>query len=287
MPTVRRTPTNTRIQSVSKGRSKRLTVIVYGEPSAGKTVLAGTSPGRVLIVRPPTDNTDSIFDESVKEWIVESWSDMDDVLLYLRHDGATLFEWIWLDSISLMQDQTLDDIWEMTIREKPARARWGLDKAEYGINMMRLARWVRHMKGSPGTWNFGITAHPQMLSVAEHDEAEDKLMPWIQGKNMSPRICGYANVVAYLEVRTGGTRRLHVDATDKFYAKSYQPVRDGIAPGKPRFIDNPTMPKLLSLIGGKNAVTGSVRSPRRGVRSDSGRQRQSTASESRARRTHT
>jgi AAA domain len=253
------------IRNVSKGRSTKLSVMQYGEPGIGKTVLVGTSGklGKTLIIRPPVDHTDSIEDTSnVDEWVVNDWTAMDDVLLYVRTDGWEKYEWIWLDSLTLWSDQGIDDIWEQLIDDKPHRARWGLDKGEYWLNMQRIQRWVRHMVGTPG-FHFGMTAHVDKAPVSENEEdTEEKLMPAIQGKNMPSKMCGYMNVVGYYHWESLGrsktpTRVLSLDSTPDYYAKDQFSSTEG---GR---IVNPTMPKLVEAIvakhGSKNGKPPSSR----------------------------
>lgn len=257
------------IQSVSAGRSKKLSICVYGDPGIGKTVLAGSCaelPGKngdnakVCIIRPPVDHTDSIEDHNVDELVVSGWSEMDDALLYARNDGADKYDWFWLDSLSLWQDQGLDDIWEQVINEKPHRKRYGLDKQEYGINMLRIGQWIRHMVGCPH-WNFGVTCHPRITESTEDEEdPQEKLMPWVQGKMMAPKVCGYMNIVGYLhwnKIRSHQVRVLDTVGTDKFYAKyavtKHNPLNNG------RLL-NPTIPKLVEAIAESKGSSKSAQS---------------------------
>lgn len=210
------------------GRSQHVRLCVHSDPGAGKSRLAGTSPGKVLLLRPPFEYVDSIIAtgaSTAEEWIINDWDEMNEALDYLRHDGAE-WDWVWLDSISLWQDAGLDDIWETVIAEKPARARYGLDRQEYNINMTRLARWVRHIVG-PDLFHFGVTAHSEPLASPDKDEDGDpivKLMPWVQGKQMANKICGYMNLVTFLEVQRDEqdklVRILHTTSTDVWYGKN-------------------------------------------------------------------
>ena len=112
MPPARRAPRRTAppaahrqatpIQSLGNQESRKVSMLIYSEPGLGKTRnFVGDSGklGRTLIIRPPVDHTDSIRDTSnVDEWVVRTWSDMDDALIYCRTEGAVKYDWVWLDS---------------------------------------------------------------------------------------------------------------------------------------------------------------------------------------------
>lgn len=229
-------------------RSKHARVCIYGDPGVGKTRLIGTSPGRVLLISPPTDHADSLLPgdkERVERRTVADWDGMWNTLDYLRHEGDN-WDWVWLDSVSLMQDHLLDDIWETVVREKPHRARYGLDQGEYGINMFRIGQWMRHIVG-PDSFNFGFTAHAIQLLPSDDPEADRKLMPWVQGKMMSPKLCGYMNQVLFMEVaKIGGKddrRVLRTHASERYYAKDQFDMDQ-----KSHRVVDPTMDKVVGLI---------------------------------------
>lgn len=248
------------IQKVS--RSKKINMLLYSDPGVGKTRLVGTTPGRTLILRPPVDHTDSIRNPgpNVEEWVLRDWHEAWEALDYARQNASEDYDWVWLDSGSLFQDIGLDDIWETVILEKPARRRYGLDKQEYGINMFRFGQWVRHMVGA-ATVNFGMTAHVMQLPSSMDPDADDKLMPFIAGKTsgapggMSIKMCGYMNVVAFLDIKSNGDRVLCTQANERYYAKDQF---DAVPKGR---LLNPTMPKLLKLV---EAARGPGDKPARG-----------------------
>lgn len=250
------------------GRSRHVRICVHSDPGAGKSRFAGTSEGKVLILRPPFEHVDSILvaGDQAEEWVINDWDEMNECLDYLRHDGNE-WDWVWLDSISLWQDAGLDDIWETVIAEKPARARYGLDRQEYNINMTRLARWVRHVVG-PDLFNFGVTAHSEPLASPDKDEDGDpivKLMPWVQGKQMPNKICGYMNLVTFLEVQRDDdeklVRILHTTSTDVWYGKNqFDKGGDDWA------IKGPTMPELMKRIEASRVKTKRVVTKSRSAR---------------------
>lgn len=210
----------------------------------GKTRLLGTARN-TLIIRPPIEHTTAILHpENVEEIVVHGWNDMNEAGEYLRHKGGK-HNWVWLDSASLFQDTGLDEIWADVIAAKPHRAQYGLDKGEYGVNMTRLGRWIREAV-TVDEFNFGFTAHPFFGVTIE---GEPLLMPYIQGKNMPEKLCGYMNMVLYYEIAEMKVGKEKVDkrvlrsrATSHYYAKDqFDAFKNG------RMID-PTMPKIMDAI---------------------------------------
>lgn len=234
---------------------------------AGKTIYVGSGGRKTLILRPPTDHTDSIIafyppDQRPREKVIRDWSEMNDAGEYLRLHGHE-WDWVWLDSISLWQDTGLDDIWQAVIERRPDRnsLTQGKDKGEYGRNMDRLAEWVRNVV-SMDTFNFGITAFP--TTRLDSPSGERKLMPWVQGSMMSEKICGYMTQVGYMEVkRSPSTKRVYRQISfaehEDYYAKDqYNAFPKGV------FID-PTVPKLLEAVAAARGETQQSK-PARGGR---------------------
>lgn len=176
---------------------------------------------------------------------------MDEVYEHLRHEGKQ-WDWVWFDSISGYQDIGLDDIWDTIITEKPHRRRYGMDKGDYWINMQRVGRKTRELVtlSNSGAFNFGVTAWIADLEMSEDEEKPRKLMPFVQGKNMASKTCGYMNIVGFGESTERGTRVLRFMETERYYAKTVFDDRSGpgsFAANKYRLL-NPTMPRIIDMI---------------------------------------
>jgi hypothetical protein len=242
--------------------SRFVKIFLYGEPGVGKTRFVGSSGEGTLILRPPTDHTDSIIGAPVEEWVIHDWTEMNEALEYLRLEGKK-HSWVWLDSISLWQEIGLDDIWQAEVQRKPSRKEYGRDKGEYGRNMERLAEWVRHVVGADA-FNFGITAH---VFEGETLDGELKYMPYVQGKNMSQKIQGYMNIVAYLEKKRNDQGKvtrtvLHTDESENWVAKDQF---NALAGQKGRII-RPTVPELMKFVDAARAKAQPASRPRRSRR---------------------
>jgi hypothetical protein len=129
-----------------------------------------------------------------------------------------------MDSISLLQDVGLDDVYEGVLDSKgkvgtEARAyreRFGPDQGEYRVNMWRLGQWVRRAV-SAAEFDLIITAHS--FYYEPKGSTSTYIAPWIQGKSMPEKICGMMNIVGYGKVEEiqsrGGTKPARVVYWDK------------------------------------------------------------------------
>lgn len=237
------------IQSVSA--SAKTNLLLWGDPGCGKTTFIGTEPN-TLIIRPPQDHTDAIEDPRVQEWVISTWSEMEEAFEYARHEAPGKHAWIWLDSISLWQDVGVDDIWDQVVAEKPHRAKYGRDKGEYGRNMERLAAWCRAMVALPG-FNFGITAHP---FTTDTPAGEMIFAPYVQGRNMPFKIAGMMNLVGLMRVQEKGRRVVDFNPTEDYIAHN----KLGLFKPSGRLVD-PTMPKLMAEIDAARARRSAAKRP--------------------------
>lgn len=244
----------------------KIRLLVYAHPGRGKTVLAATSAelGKTLLIRSPVDHIPKMaLATGCEQALVHDWDEMWELLEFLRHEPDA-YEWVWLDSISLWQDVGLDDVFQAAIERNEHRRKYGPDKGEYGINMGRLSEWVRFVVGA-NSFHFGITAHPATMVDPVNDGLI--LMPWVQGKQMAEKMCGYMNMVCYMEVRLRKDqtryRVLHSQATEDYYAKDQFDAFEG---GK---LVNPTMTKVVE------AITASTPKPRVRRRTATSRRRAS------------
>lgn len=244
--------------------SRHIRFGLYGDSGIGKTRFVGTyQDGPLLLLRSPVDHIDSILTagmgSNITERVLRDWSDSNDTLEELRATGDR-WDWVWLDSASLVQDVMMDDIWGVVLKERPDRYRYGLDKQEHGINQLRLGSWMRHVVGAD-LFNFGWTAHAQDLPSPDLDEEGDpieKLMPYVHGARggLAQKFCGYSNLICYMRKDKKGNRILHTESNPVYYAKNqYDPD------GKDWALVAPTMPKLLAKI--KRPSSGSSLKKRR------------------------
>lgn len=243
-------------------------MLLFGFPGVGKTPLIGSSEVKTLIVRPPTDHTTSIRSpHNVQELVVPDWAGMYEAKRYAQQEGWKEFEWVWLDSLSVFQDFGLRDCLQDAVIRKPSRSvkkggetipELGADKGEYGTNMDRITAWIQDMCGfaAEGKFNFGIVCHPEEWFNPVTDETV--LAPWIRGKGMIMKICGYMNIIAYLQEvqRDGKDPQLQLlTNAPGFYGKDQYGAFPKLKSGR-RGIIAPTMAKVNDAIAAARVGSG-------------------------------
>ena len=253
------------IEEVGAGDWIRL--CLYSYPGWGKTSAWGTAAAgglRTLIIRSSMDLMPArIMKSGAKQFVADNWEKMYEILDFLRMSNHG-YDWVIWDNASIHQDVLLDDVWAGTIAVKPGRAykldntgkvlgpnldpSSGLDRGEYGRNMERIQQWVRHMVGC-NSFHFAWGAHPHEGPHPTNDEGGYLLRPYIQGRNMTEKLCGYCNIVCFMELREGDDqkwRRMHFAESPRWYAKD---LYDAFPKG---YMDvtstTPTIPNLVTQV---------------------------------------
>jgi hypothetical protein len=258
-------PSSPNLNFTQLGESEWIRMLVYASPGNGKTsfIATGAAEYPTLIVRSSMDLIPArALASGAHEIVADTHEKMLQILEWCQHIDPMPYTWIWWDCISIAQDVLLDDVWEAAWRNKPGR-NWvldqsgrptskpnisptgGKDKPEYGTNADRIQQWVRHMIGCR-RFHFGITAHPMEGPHPTNDEGGDVLRPWIQVRQMPEKICGYMNMVGFLEVVDEGKkeiRRIHFTESSRYYAKDHF---DAFLPDG--YVDDPTIPQIMRAV---------------------------------------
>jgi hypothetical protein len=248
----------------SAAELKHIFWMCYGDPGVEKTRrMVGKLPGNVLIVRPPTGHIDAMEpgDKSrMKQWVVRDWDDMTQAEEYLRERGGK-WDWVAVEDLSLLQDHLLDDELDTEIHQisrNPNRKLFGPDEGVYGRNFYKLASWFRDIIG-PDLFNLLVICHVSSSPLASPDKDSEgdpihKMMPWIQGKNMSTKICGYMKMVTLMGEDDKGLF-LRTKSNQYYYAKD----QFHIAPSG--VVRDPTSDKVVAMIDKRRAANRPTRKP--------------------------
>jgi hypothetical protein len=228
------------IKAMADDQDNFLRVLVYGRPGTGKTVFAASGGPDHLILECDRGEASAVrFKSQAKKWSIGDWNDMEEAISYLRHSGQEDFTMVWLDSLTHFQERGLDHIMDDLVAAKSHRKVYLPDKGEYGQNMNRVGRMMRDLRDM--RMHLGVTCH------AFHEEwdaetEENVMTPYIQGKGMTQKICGYMGLIGHMvvEEKDGALRSiLDCRPSTEWYTKD----RYGVG----RMI-NPTIDKVLAIV---------------------------------------
>lgn len=230
---------------ISPDQIEYLNLLVYGEPGAGKTYLAGTaqdhpktSPMLVLDVEGGTTTLRKRPDVDVIQ--VRSIQQIIDVHNKLLTDNNGYYKTVVIDSLTELQKLDMHDIMQELVQRRPDRDPDVPDVREWGKTGTHMRKIVRHFRDLP--MNTILTA---LMDPYKDSTGSVVFYPNLPGK-MRTELAGFFDVVGYLYTRPDEeqeeiTRIIQFTGTQKVVAKD----RTGVLG---HFMENPTIPAMFDLI---------------------------------------
>jgi len=184
------------------GATEYKNIMIYGGPGAGKTVLAGSAPGRILFfagepgyisaARLGARGTARLIPDSATAVAAAAW---------LEDGHASKFDFLIVDGVGTIQNKALLSYAAEAFDANPAkRTHRNLpDKPDYFNAQNFVKSWVARLVDCPIHVIF--TAHAMF---PEDKETGDQLVyPAIQGKGyeVSSYVCGMMHAVGYMSPR--------------------------------------------------------------------------------------
>lgn len=250
------------------GATEFKNMLVYGGPGAGKTVLAGSVPGRLLILAgEPGYISAARMGARGKVRIIPDTATAVAALRWLEDGGASQFDWVVIDGLGTMQNKFLLSYTAEAFDANPAkRAGRNLpDKPDYFNAQNFVKSWVAGLIDLPANTLF--TAHA--MFPEDKESGEQLVYPAIQGKGyeVSSYICGLMHAVGYLSPRIKYVEDQPVQVRRILWQTVKDPKTDTTYFAKDqftalgRFTDDMLMPEILKQIDSGEMAPVPVEAP--------------------------
>jgi hypothetical protein len=244
-------------------------ILVYADSGVGKTVLAGSHP-KALILAADTGTISAARQGSKAKVIrVGDWPKFEQATRWIRAGGYSKYEWIVLDSLSMLREKCMRYTLESEHARNAARDEFIPAQPDHQKVQNVMKRTVEIYADLPV--NVLFTALPMHI---ETRDGESRVMPMIHGQNgdTAHYIAGLMDSVGYMEVTrrrrkgddedepTGSeVRRIHWQPYNEFVGKDRFGV---LAP----YTDNLTLPQIEAMISASGPGSPEARESARPAR---------------------
>jgi hypothetical protein len=191
---------------------------LFGPSGAGKTTTAASAPKPFVL-----DSNDGLLSiagkpglEHVRGGSVKRMGDLDDVYekatgTHAKTDWSKRYQTYIYDHWDDIQGLIMDELGERALQKDDRREIDEWQQKEYGIMANKLSRYLRKWKRVP--------AHKILICGEASNFETGVLQPSLIG-SMKTKLPYFCDHIAYVRIGKKGSRWLHLDPTDEFYAKT-------------------------------------------------------------------
>jgi hypothetical protein len=211
-------------------------IMIYADTGAGKTTLAASLPGKVLIISSENGTIvikrqlRNMFGEErgakeakrFKMWVVRSWQDLEDAFIWLR-DNPGVFDWVVIDSATSVQQRAMRAAMEKAVARNPEKRDIDLpDKGEHQKMQNAMKRMITDFNELPVNvlW-FAQAMH------RENKDGDEIVLPFIMGKDYEVSAWACAQMQAF-----GYYRKVPRKLDDKSTVTARELMFDSFVDGK-------------------------------------------------------
>ena len=265
--------------------SEALSALFYGRSGTGKTTLACSFPGPIILLDIREKGTDSVTDRPVHVLPIEEWDDLDDIILYLRTNPSK-FKTVVVDTVTNMQSLAMDEI--VGDSDKVVSQRdWGKISG-----LMRKGITELRDLTDMGMEVIFLAQEKTKSSDDYDDDADDgqQIMPEI-GPMVMPSVAGTLNAavkvigntfireeITRVKVEGGGNKRkANIEYALRLGPHAYYTtkIRKNKGVKVPSFITDPSYDKVLKVTRGEGLSDGEAVKPKTSRRSSTSTRRRS------------
>lgn len=225
--------------------------LFYGRSGTGKTTLAGTFPGPVIILDSSEQGTDSVADvEGAKVIKLEAWDDFE-TMYWMLKSSKHPYKTVVVDTVTQLQKLATEYVLEQNNKEKTAP----MNKHLWSVRAQLLTAWFISYRDLP--MNVVFLAQDKNAEE-EEGAAEDQIIQEV-GPRLSPsvaaslnaavKIIGQTYIKEYIKQTPAGPEkiisfRLRIGPNSRYLTK----VRKIKGLKIPNSINDPSYEKLMKAI---------------------------------------
>lgn len=249
------------VKKISKPRSWA----IYGRAGTGKTTLAGTFPGPILLIDCKDEGTDSVSDvKGLDVFEAETAEDVEELFWELR-DNPNGYKTVIIDTVTQLQQMKVEELLEGKNLKGKTAGDWGtLTKQDWGT----VGGWMKKIITDYRSLDMEVVflAQDRVFNGGEDEEGGDGAINPEVGPRLSPAVmahlCSAVHMVGNTfirdRVKVKKVNGKKVEEVVKEYCIRLGPSSSYITKlRKPRgielpdFLSNPTYEDILEIVTGE------------------------------------